>query len=193
MKTLVIFLVGLAVVQGLNIPVEIKEREIEVLSQSGNNIKVVDKSGLFVGKYIKNTERLFFNLYYCIILAGFYLGTVSVGTPLQDINVVFDTNSGLLWVPSSKCACARECSFTSVCYDTCSSHCCAAPTSNKPEKPDTEEPEKPTPEDLEFLEVDGFCTNKNAFNVEKSTSFKSCKSLFELLYSGKNMLLNYYF
>lgn len=49
---LAFFIVGLVVVQGLNIPFQYKKDNPKALTLSGSSVNVADKQGLLVGKYL---------------------------------------------------------------------------------------------------------------------------------------------
>lgn len=44
-------------------------------------------------------------------LEGNLVGTISLGSNLQNVDVKITTNSAVLWVPSSECQCAVECGY----------------------------------------------------------------------------------
>ncbi|CAD5213357.1 unnamed protein product [Bursaphelenchus okinawaensis] len=107
-----------------------------------------------------------------------YVGTISLGTPLQDINVAFDTESGILWVPDNNCPCAEECSIEALCYDLCSPHCCS-------QKDNT----TTLLEDL-ASELNAVCTNKNVYNPKTSSSYISRRKQLDQSFLEDNITVN---
>ncbi|CAD5219189.1 unnamed protein product [Bursaphelenchus xylophilus] len=90
-----------------------------------------------------------------------YTGIVSLGTPLQDVNVAFDTESGVFWVPDDECPCDAECSNEPFCRDICSTHCCSRGGGNSTSA--GSEDGQPAPV--------GVCTHKNVYDPKKSSSY----------------------
>ncbi|CAD5228850.1 unnamed protein product [Bursaphelenchus okinawaensis] len=81
---------------------------------------------------------------------GSFVGVVSLGTPGQDFNLAFSTNTSALWVPNTSCSCGEKCKNARLCPQLCEAHCCSKSA---------------------LSNSSGSCSNKNTFNVEESRSF----------------------
>ncbi|CAD5219191.1 unnamed protein product [Bursaphelenchus xylophilus] len=115
-----------------------------------------------------------------VALDHVYIGTVSLGTPLQDVNVAFDTESGIFWVPDNKCACDVDCLNEQLCFDMCSSHCCSKGGGNSTLFEDDGNNTAPV----------GVCTHKNVYNPKESNTYISRRTSTVEPFLNKKITIN---
>ncbi|CAD5219197.1 unnamed protein product [Bursaphelenchus xylophilus] len=115
-----------------------------------------------------------------VALDHVFIGTVSLGTPLQDVNVAFDTQSGIFWVPDDKCPCDEDCSNERLCFDMCSSHCCSQGGGNSTVFEDDDKNTAPL----------GVCSHKNVYNPKQSSTYVSRRASTVETFLNKNITIN---